>query len=128
MLSNPGSKTKQAQFVAELSDHMENIANLESIGPADAYDIFKNCLLQAIAHAAINPDVYLFTTKGQNWKPNSVWATVKYWMLTTNPNVQRIYRVDPTPGACDLGELLWVRSRDGQVDPGMTGFIFPVEG
>ena len=119
-------KVRQGSWVEEWTDYMENPDDPKPYG--GSYNIFKNCFLQAVAFAAINPDAYLFTTKGQNWDPRSVWATVEYWMLTTNPNIQRIHRVDPTPGACDSGELLWERGRDEQVAPGMTSWICPVQG
>ena len=63
----------------------------------DAFRIFDMCFMQALAAAVINPDVYLFTTKGKDWDKVSYWAVVEYWKLTHNKNVQRIWRVDPTP-------------------------------
>lgn len=88
--------------------------------------IFKNCMLEALATAAMNPDAYLFTTKGAKWAEKSIWSTVEYGPLTMNKNVERIWRVDPSPGACDEAELLWVRGRDPEYTSPYQ-FLCPVE-
>ena len=72
---------------------------------------FMWCYFQAMAMATLHPDVCLFARAG-DWDPSSVWARVEYWKLTSNPVVQRIYRVNPAPGAsCAKEELLWDRTR-----------------
>lgn len=104
-----------------MSDHKQDM-DLTDLDPnlilgLAAPDIFVYCYMQALAEAAINPTAYLFTPKGQYWAFNSVWAKIEYWKLTRNPNIQQILRVDPTPGACDSGEVLWQRGRDAEVAP-----------
>jgi hypothetical protein len=98
-----------------------------------AAQILEMCFMQALAAAAINPDVYFFTKKGEKWSDYSHWALVEYWKLTQNKNVQRIWRVDPAPVYAEDGtvscaeqepELLWDQSRDKEVQP---GWICPVK-
>ncbi|KPI42368.1 uncharacterized protein AB675_9834 [Cyphellophora attinorum] len=101
-------------------------SNLQPKQGADAGVIFTFCLLQAYCRATLNPEVYLFTQKG-DFKPNQVWADVEFWVLTQNPAVQKIWRVDPAPG-CHQGEadkeVLWDRARG---DPeGTPKWICPV--
>jgi hypothetical protein len=84
-----------------------------------------------MALAAINPDVYLFTNKGEPWGENSAWEQYEYWAITRNPNVKRIWRVDPRDPETDLGldlsplqcdtyneaVILWDRNNGGQELP-----------
>ena len=82
-------------------------------GATSLEDIFVKCYLQALALSAINPIAYLLIEKDKMWEPNSVWENVEYHALTTNPNIEKIIRADPSPGACDAGEtVLWQKGRD----------------
>lgn len=76
--------------------------------------------------AALNPDVYFFTKKGAHWKETSFWEMIEYPYLTSNTNVQRIWRVDPRPPdvkgvtpeqncILEKKELLWERGRDKEI-------------
>lgn len=84
---------------------------------------FLACYFQALALAVVNPDVYVFAPKDLQWQENSAWVqygecihpvpasrtkhqhilpfqfrpltALEYWALTRNPNVRRIWRVDP---------------------------------
>ena len=41
------------------------------------------------------------------------WATVEFGQLTQNPNIQRIYRVNPQPRCeVELPSIIWERGRD----------------
>lgn len=83
-------------------------------------ETFDQCSYQALAAAAVAPDAYLFTKKGVPWGAGTMWEQAEYWQLTNNPNVKRIWRVDPRPwdiaGITALeickhseAELLWNR-------------------
>lgn len=119
---NLGWMNTQTTFIIENWDLMEvaekeGEAGTPPIGKDDAHLIFIWCYLQAMCQAATNPEAYLFTTKGQDWEWNSVWEQVEFWVLTRNKNIQKIWRVDPAPGACTDDpkkdrEILWDRSRD----------------
>lgn len=96
-----------------------------------AAQILEMCFMQALAAAAINPDVYFFTQRGASWQEYSHWALVEFWKLTQNKNVQRIWRVDPSPPGdgstlCSIAEpeLLWDRVKDKELQP---GWVCPVK-
>ncbi|EXJ78810.1 hypothetical protein A1O1_09212 [Capronia coronata CBS 617.96] len=74
-----------------------------------AAEVFVLCYYQAAAAAALASDAYLFTKADSEWDPGSIWATVEYPELTRNPNIKRIWRVDPRPGSPDCGQrvLMW---------------------
>jgi hypothetical protein len=83
-------------------------------------ETFDGCTYQALAAAAIHPDAYLFTKKNVPWGSGSAWEQHEYWALTHNPNIMRIWRVDPRPPyaagippleicAHSAAELLWDR-------------------
>ena len=99
----------QREFLEENADFFENENPV-----TDPLNTFWLCHNQAAALATQNADAYLFTTRGEDWKPRSVWAAVEYWALTNNPNVQNIWRVDPT---CGPRELLWGRARGDKALP-----------
>lgn len=58
-----------------------------------------------------------------------MWNAVEYWQLTHNPNIKRIYRVDPRPWDAigipealmcshSAEEILWDRDRgDKEIEP-----------
>ncbi|KAK4935757.1 hypothetical protein LTR10_023257 [Elasticomyces elasticus] len=71
------------------------------------------CFFEAAASAALAPDAVVFTPHNTPWNPDRIWALVEMPALTRNPNIQRIYRVDPRPGAggCGEEELVWDRGR-----------------
>lgn len=61
----------------------------------DPENDFEVCYSQALAYASTNADVILFTPRGREPKPHSVWTRYEYWVLTQRPSTQRIWRVDP---------------------------------
>lgn len=118
MFSNAASNRWYAAQGNRVKDHWKDMlkTNIRPDyvihGQEGALEVFTQCFVQAMAMAALHEDAYLFTQKGKDWRPASVWQRVEYWKLTSNPNVKRIYRVDPAPGACDQGEVMWLRGRD----------------
>ncbi|EHY53251.1 hypothetical protein HRR83_005904 [Exophiala dermatitidis] len=74
-----------------------------------AVDNFNNCYFQAAAAAALASDAYLFTKSGGKWSLGSIWSLIEMPALTRNPNIKRIWRVDPRPFSpnCGQRELLW---------------------
>lgn len=91
-------------------------------GALDTKEITTWCYMQALGAAAIFPDAYIFTTKDTKWRSDSTFERVEYWKLAENMNIQRIWRVDPTPGGCNYEpELMLFRGADGKLQgqPGM---------
>jgi hypothetical protein len=96
-----------------------------------AHDILLDCLFQAMAAAAQNPDAYVFIPRDREPYGLSKWAAIEYIYLRQNFNVKRIWRVDPRPDA-QCGQqakvLLWDRDRGDPVrlptDP-MWPFLCP---
>jgi hypothetical protein len=83
------------------------------IDVGDAGYHFTGCLLQTMCVRSENPDVYLFTSYDMDPYDDSTWAEIEFPSLTLNTDVQRIWRVDPAPGAqCHAKELLWSREKD----------------
>lgn len=94
-----------------IQDHQDEF--LAVTGGNDPSLIFAICLFEALATSALNPDAYLFTKAAPDtWREKSYWALVEYPALTNNPNIQRIWRVDPRQGQCNDKQLLWERGRD----------------
>ncbi|KAJ4524807.1 hypothetical protein HRR83_000438 [Exophiala dermatitidis] len=85
----------------------------------DAGNVFDWCYYQAAAAATLNPDAYLFTRSDQAWRWNSVWQWIEYPQLARNPDVQRIWRIDPRPESPNFCEsrLLWSRERRDPLPP-----------
>jgi hypothetical protein len=77
-----------------------------------------DCLFQAMAVAAQNPDAYVFIPNDREPTHNSKWASIEYIALRQNFNVKRICQVDPRPDAqCRPQQkvLLWDRYRGDPV-------------
>lgn len=83
------------------------------------------CNFHAAAAAAMNPDAFVFTKHDEEWNPQRIWATVEFPALTRNPNIQRVWRVDPRPASPNCGEkvLVWDRARG---DAEVAGWTCPV--
>ena len=80
--------------------------------------LFRNCYVEALASAAINPIVYFFTPSDQEPATNSIWTRIEFPALTNNANVKEIWRADPRPpnlkgDKCDGYEavLMWSREK-----------------
>jgi hypothetical protein len=119
----------QREFIDEIEEQgtVPDDWHQNGLGP-DALVVY--CLSQAMAMSVINPDVYLFINKDEAWRDNSAWEQWEYWALTRNPNVQRIWRVDPRdpddlgldldPYQCDdygAPVILWDRNNGGEELP-----------
>lgn len=111
----------QAEFMADNEQAFE-LANPELDG-APPLTVFAYCYYQAAAEAAVAADAYVFTKDGESWTDHSIWNSVEYPALTRNPNVRRIWRVDPRPTACGVPALVWSRDRG---DPEVEGVECPV--
>ncbi|ETN37121.1 uncharacterized protein HMPREF1541_08111 [Cyphellophora europaea CBS 101466] len=104
--------------------------------------VLVRCIYQALALAAVNPDVYLFTRSDQDgWPLDSLWEQYEFWALTRNPNVQRVWQVDPrNPESveglepeemCQFNDrhVIWERGKDAELPMKMTCPVFyPGEG
>ena len=103
-------------------------------GPIPASSVFELCYYEAEAMAAINPDAYVFTRADEPWKEDSIWERVELPALTNNPNIKRIWQVDPRPASmrgqdpntCQWYEpvIIWDRNNGGV--PWNGGFKCPV--
>ena len=117
--ARPGFYDTQRSFIGDNWDIMDEdqfiSGDKKPKDSGEARNIFMVCYLQALAMSTQNADAYLFTQRGANWADDSVWAKVEYWKLTRNPNVQKIYRVDPAPGSDCSREVLWDRSKDKEL-------------
>jgi hypothetical protein len=60
-------------------------------------DVFIMCYSQALALAAVNPEVYVMipSTKQRGPADKTTWANIELPFLTRNPNIKKIYQVDP---------------------------------
>ncbi|ETN44804.1 uncharacterized protein HMPREF1541_09679 [Cyphellophora europaea CBS 101466] len=97
--------------------------------PEDRYQTFVDCYSQALALAVIKPDVCLFTPRDVRPREDSAWIQYEYWALTRNPNVKRIWKIDPRDASemdeltdeekCHFNEphVLWDRDKGGQTLP-----------
>ncbi|EXJ90706.1 hypothetical protein A1O1_03810 [Capronia coronata CBS 617.96] len=110
---------------------LENADQVRAANPAlrptdDPITILHLCYCQAAAVAAVNPDAYVFMPGGTIWRPESVWATTEFPALTRNPNIMRIWRVDPRPESplCGFRDLIW--SRDHGDPPWALGYLCPL--
>lgn len=54
---------------------------IDRYGPGP-YAIFGECIYEALAKAAVNPDVYLFAPEKLPWSMTSKWETVEFPTLT----------------------------------------------
>ncbi|KAK5386339.1 hypothetical protein LTS13_001976, partial [Exophiala xenobiotica] len=67
--------------------------------------IFGECLFEAVALSAVHPEAYVFTKEAPEfWSIGSTWAMVEYPALTSNSNIQRIYR-ESKPGTSNNTDL-----------------------
>lgn len=96
---------EQSDFIWEYRDRFR----LAAAGQ-DPQDIFGICMFEALAISALHPEAYVFTKEApETWRIGSMWEVVEFPALTSNPNIQRIYRVDPRPGHCNQRRLIWDR-------------------
>ena len=65
----------------------------------DATNTFLFCFSQAMAVATRGDQAYLFMPQDKEPLAGTVWLDTELPALTQNPNVQTIYRVDPTSQA-----------------------------
>ena len=85
LLSNcsksPTGLEAQANYIKQ------NAIRLKGKWGDDAIKTFEWCFFLAMSLAAENPDVFLFTPKGVDWKKESAWWSIEYPALTQNQNV-----------------------------------------
>ena len=80
----------------------------------DPFKVVDYCTYQAAAAAAQEADAYLFTPFDQPILQNKVFWNIEWPALTANPEVLRVWRVDPRPIQDVWGRkmLLWARDPD----------------
>jgi hypothetical protein len=104
------------------------------------FNIFTNCVCEALASVATQEVAYLLARRGNspkayNFRPNSVWWYSEFSAPTRNPNVKEIRRIDvrdrDVVGQVSneqwrtwrQAQVLWKRGEDAEVKP---KFICPV--
>lgn len=107
----------EAQLI--MATETEEMWNEDDFDNEPVVSRLTDCYIQALAAASQAHDAFVGIPDGVDWLPTSAWATIEYPQLTQNPNVMRIYRVDPRPLWCgDTGlpimqepTLIWERAR-----------------
>jgi hypothetical protein len=98
------------QYDEEYEDEYPEAYLDSGVEPLGAASMFHYCFFQALAAAAVNENAYIFAPKvPEPWGANSIWQRIEFPALTANPNIKRIYQVDPQP-------LYW--KREHQDPPG----------